>query len=383
MNIAVSGCGIAGTAVSHLLASAGHQVTIFEQAAQCQAIGAGIMLQPSGQVVLDRIGILDTIARQAAKLEGIEAFLLSGRPLIELNYGHLGDNHFAYGVHRGLLFQQLMNLCNQSNVRLHTSTQICDFRNDGNDVYVIDQHGTQHGPFDFLVAADGSRSRLRTAANLDSRTINYDYAAIWATGPCSQVHNRLHQVIDGTNRLVGLLPIGNGQCSFFWGLRTDHYEGLVQRGLSVWKREVVTMCEPATELLDSINEFTEMTFVGYRHVSMRKWHTDKIVFLGDAAHPSSPHLGQGVNLALEDAACFADAIADAGTFQQAAVRYQKIRQRKVRYYQLLTRMLTPFFQSNVPLSATCRNIGLPWFPRVPWVRRRMLQTLSGLQNGWF
>ena len=172
MNIAVSGCGIAGTAVSHLLASAGHQVTIFEQAAQCQAIGAGIMLQPSGQVVLDRLGILDTIARQAAKLEGIEAFLLSGRPLIELNYGHLGDNHFAYGVHRGLLFQQLMNLCNQSDVRLHTSTQIGDFRNDGNDVYVIDQHGTQHGPFDFLVAADGSRSRLRTAAKLGSRTIN-------------------------------------------------------------------------------------------------------------------------------------------------------------------------------------------------------------------
>ncbi|PHQ35753.1 FAD-dependent oxidoreductase [Rhodopirellula bahusiensis] len=383
MRIAVSGCGIAGTAVGHLLALAGHEVTIFEQAEQCQAIGAGIMLQPSGQIVLDRLGILDSIARQSAKLEGIEAFLLSGRPLVELNYAALGDQHFAYGVHRGLLFTHLMKLCKASDVRIQTSTQICDFCERENEVHVIDQHGTQHGPFDFLVAADGSRSRLRAAAKLSSRTVNYEYAAIWATGPCSLVTNRLHQVIDRTNRLVGLLPIGDGQCSFFWGLRADQYSGLVQRGLPNWKREVIEMCAPAAELLASIDNFQAMTFAGYRHVGMKRWHANKIVFLGDAAHPSSPHLGQGVNLALEDAACFADAINDTDNFDQAAVRYQKIRQRKVRYYQSLTRMLTPFFQSDIPMSATCRNVGLPWFPRVPWVRRRMLQTLSGLQNGWF
>ena len=143
------------------------------------------------------------------------------------------------------------------------------------------------------------------------------------------------------------------------------------------------MCPHAAELLDSIDCFRQMTFAGYRHVRMKRWSGNKIVFLGDAAHPSSPHLGQGVNLALEDAACFADALNDTQDFQQAVACYQKLRQRKVRYYQSLTRMLTPFFQSDIPLSAACRNLGLPWFPKVPWIRRRMLQTLSGLQNGWF
>lgn len=383
MRVAVSGCGIAGTAVSHLLATSGHDVTIFEQAAQCQAIGAGIMLQPSGQAVLNRLGILDLIARKSAKLEGIEAFLLSGRPLIELEYGALGEQQFAYGVHRGLLFQQLLTLCETSGVCVQTSTQVCDFGDKGNNVHVIDQHGTQHGPFDFLIAADGARSRLRTPARINSRTVEYDYAAIWATGPCSQIDHRLHQVIDGTNRLVGLLPIGEGQCSFFWGLRADAYDALVQQGLPAWKQEVIGMCPHAAELLDSIECFRQMTFAGYRHVRMKRWSGNKIVFLGDAAHPSSPHLGQGVNLALEDAACFADALNDTQDFQQAAARYQKLRQRKVRYYQSLTRMLTPFFQSDIPLSAACRNLGLPWLPKVPWIRRRMLQTLSGLQNGWF
>jgi len=383
MRIAVSGCGIAGSAVGHLLVLSGHEVVVFEQAEACQAIGAGIMLQPSGQKILDRLGILESVTSQSAKLEGLESFLLSGRPLIQLNYSGLAGGACAYGVHRGLLFEQLMKLCDQSNVHVQTSTQVCDFRTGGDKVQVVDQHGATHGPFDFLIAADGSRSRLRTAAKLASRIVDYSYAALWATGPCTQVHNRLHQVIDGTNRLVGVLPIGRGQCSFFWGLRRDKYDELVHRGFSEWKREVVEMCKPADTLLESIHSFEEMTFSGYRHVGMKRWYADKIVFLGDAAHASSPHLGQGLSLALEDVVCFVDALNETGTFEQAASRYQQLRQSKVRYYQSLTRLLTPFFQSDVPLAAWARNVGLPWLPRVPWIHRRMLRTLSGLQEGWF
>ena len=68
MEIAVSGCGIAGSAVAHMLAGQGHEVTIFEQARQCRAVGAGIMLQPSGQKILDRLGILDSVTSQSACL---------------------------------------------------------------------------------------------------------------------------------------------------------------------------------------------------------------------------------------------------------------------------------------------------------------------------
>ena len=52
MKIAVVGAGIAGTAVAWKLAEAGHAVTLFEQAPTCRPIGAGFLLQPSGQAVL-------------------------------------------------------------------------------------------------------------------------------------------------------------------------------------------------------------------------------------------------------------------------------------------------------------------------------------------
>jgi 2-polyprenyl-6-methoxyphenol hydroxylase-like FAD-dependent oxidoreductase len=340
------------------------------------------MLQPSGQRVLARLGILDEIASRSTRLEGLQAWLESGRPLIRLRYDALDVDTFAYGVHRGLLFEQLLGLCSSSGVSVQTSSTIASYQAKRDGVDVIDDRGIQHGTFDFVIATDGSRSCLRDASKIGYRCVEYPYAAMWATGPCHAVSSHLHQVIDGTQRLVGLLPIGRGQCSFFWGLRSDQYAALIHGGLQAWKDEVVELSPSAAQLLDSIESFDEITFVGYRHVRMRSWFADRIVFLGDAAHSSSPHLGQGANVALEDAVCFADALDECDNFVLACRQYQTQRWRKLRYYQQLTRLLTPFFQSDIPMLAMGRNVALPWFPRVPWVRKRMLRTLCGDQSGW-
>ena len=383
MKIVIVGCGIAGTAVATLLSRDGHHVTILEQAPQCKALGAGIMLQPSGQQVLNSIGVFDDLCAESAKLDGIEAFLLSGQPLIRLEYADLSDSPFAYGVHRGRLFSRLLNCCRENQIQIINAARVCQVRLGNQSVRVVDESGREFGPFDFVVAADGGRSTLRQAASIPTSELIYRYAALWTTGPCPPGVERLHQIIDGTQRLVGILPIGREECSFFWGLRTDDYEPTLKRGLDAWKSEVTQMCPLAASVLDCVSDFRQLTFGGYRHVRMRRWHEDRTVFLGDAAHPSSPHLGQGVNLALEDAAVFANSLSQTEDFHGACEQYTRLRWRKVRYYQQLTRMLSPFFQSDLPLAAVGRNLALPWFPRVPWIRRRMLRTLCGLQGGWF
>ncbi|MFK8113944.1 MAG: FAD-dependent oxidoreductase, partial [Rubripirellula sp.] len=313
---------------------------------------------------------------------GLDAFLLSGRPLIRLRYDALGQDTYALGVHRGLLFEQLLNRCQQSGVSVVTSTTIVDHRPEGDHVHLIDQHQESLGPFDFVIAADGSRSQLRIAAEIPHHKIDYPYAALWATGPCANVNSCLHQVIDGTKRLVGLLPIGEGHCSFFWGLKATDHPGLIDSSFDNWKQEVVGMCPDASELLDSLGSFDDMTFAGYRHVRMRTWKAGRVLFVGDAAHPSSPHLGQGVNLALEDAMSFSTLLRETNNFEIACLRHQRQRSAKLRYYQQLTRLLTPFFQSDVPLLSLGRNLALPWFPHIPLVRTKMLRTLCGLSEGW-
>ena len=62
MKIAIAGGGIAGTAAAALLARQGHTVTLFEQAVHCGPVGAGIMIQPVGQWVLQQLGLYEQIA---------------------------------------------------------------------------------------------------------------------------------------------------------------------------------------------------------------------------------------------------------------------------------------------------------------------------------
>ena len=67
--VCVIGCGTAGAAAAVLLARAGCEVTVLERVAAPAAVGAGIVVQPSGQAVLARLGLLDTIAARGARLD--------------------------------------------------------------------------------------------------------------------------------------------------------------------------------------------------------------------------------------------------------------------------------------------------------------------------
>ncbi|MGI9516235.1 MAG: FAD-dependent oxidoreductase [Pirellulaceae bacterium] len=382
MKVAISGCGITGAAVACLLAEMGHDIQVFEQAEQCRPVGAGIMLQPSGQQVLADMGLLDGLAEVSARLDGLLALHKSGRQLVSLKYQWLNRELFGLGVHRGTLFTSLLNRALHLGVQIHSGHRIVDYTVDDDSVSVVSEHGACHGGFDFLIAADGSRSQLRSTAGIRSKIVEYDFAALWATGNCDYLPGSLVQIVNGTRQLVGILPIGKGQASFFWGLPAAEWEQLQESPIVEWKQAVLDVCPDAVSMLDEMEDFGCLTFARYRHVKMSSWYADRIVFLGDAAHATSPHLGQGVNLGLEDARCFVDALQSTGDFQGACRLFSKQRRRKLRYYSQLTHMLTPFFQSHGRVRGTLRNIFLPWFPRTPFVRREMIRTLSGYKNGW-
>src|SRR5450432_2826767 len=81
-----------------------------------------------------------------------------------------------------------------------------------------------------------------------------------------------------------------------------------------------------------------------------------LVFIGDAAHCTSPQLGQGANLALMDAYILAECVHQANSVSQALITYQQQRERHLAFYQMASRMLTPFFQSHSIVFARLRAL---------------------------
>jgi len=381
--VGIVGYGVAGATSAYLLAKAGHEVTIFERSPKVGPVGAGVLLQPSGQLVLSRLGLLDEVIARAEPIEELHALTDRGRTLIRLPYAEVEPGMRAYGVHRGDLFEALHRAVGRGSTVERLGCEITTYRETPNAVFVIDSNGQEFGPFDFVLAADGSRSNLRIASGLSRWSHEYAHGAMWAIGRSSAVSGKLHQVVRGTKSLLGLLPMGDGRCSLFWSLRRDAKDAVREAGFDTWRREVVTLCPLAEELLSGLRGWDDVAYTRYQHVWMKRWHTNRVLFLGDAAHAMSPHLGQGINLALIDAFSFATELAGADTFEQAIGRHTSGRRAHIRFYGSLTLALTPFFQSNGWVKGVGRDVALPILTHLPIIRGQMILAMSGLKRGFF
>lgn len=383
MRIGIAGCGIAGATTASLLAERGHDVTVFERAPVCGPVGAGILLQPAGQAVLEELGLLGDLAARSARIELLHAHHRSGRTLVRLEYGRLRRGCAGLGVHRGALFELLRGRFEGAGVEVREGCPVGGYRHMGQQVALEGEDGAALGVFDLVVAADGSRSRLAAASGLVRSAHEYLHAAMWTVGPWSGEGERLRQIVDGSGRLVGVLPVGGGQASFFWGTTPGEPARIRAAGLDAWRDEVAAYHPPAAEIVQPLVSLDQVTFASYRSVRLRAPFDGRVVFVGDAAHAMSPHLGQGTGLALEDALALDRALATTDDVPRALQRFAAARRSTTAYTWRLTAALTPFFQTRSRALRLGRDLALPLMPRVPWVGRQMLRTLAGEKRGWW
>lgn len=382
--VGVVGFGVAGATSAYLLARDGHHVTLLERATDVGPIGAGVLLQCSGQQVLKHLGVLDRVLAHAAPIEELYARHAGGRTLVRNVYGKYEAGCRAYGIHRGVLFTALHDLVRTQPVDVRLGCEVAgrEFGPAG-EVWLTDSCGTKHGPFDFVLAGDGSRSALREMFGLRASVLEYDHGTLWVTAPCTAVKGHLLQVVRGTRNLLGLLPLGDGLASLYWGLPVREFAAAKTRGLDALKAEMLRFCPEAAEVIDFLHDFEQLIPTAYRHVHLPVWHAGgRVIFIGDAAHAMSPHLGQGINLALVDAWRLAACLREEPTPAAAFAAFEGKQRAYVRYYSTVTWFLSPFFQSDWRILGWGRDLALPVLPWVPVVRRQMLMTVAGLKGGF-
>jgi 2-polyprenyl-6-methoxyphenol hydroxylase-like FAD-dependent oxidoreductase len=345
-------------------------------------MGAGILLQPSGQLALKHMGLLEEVTAHAARIERLYALTHRGNTLINLPYSAAGAGLCAYGLHRGDLFTVLHRAVSATGATIRLNCPITSLQQEANRISAVNDAGEEAGNFDLLIGADGARSSLR-ACGFDASVSIYPHGALWALGHCDAVCDHLLQYCHGTRILSGLLPMGGGRCSLFWSVETAAYPALVAAGWDAFVKSVVTIAPQAAELLSGLKSFEEVRFTQYAHVRMPRWSSGRCLLIGDAAHAMSPHLGQGINLAMLDGLAIADALRQQKTIPAALAQYEAARRAHVDYYSKVTFLLSPFFQSEGQLLGILRDIGLPILPKLPIIRGQMLLTMTGLKKSAF
>ena len=392
--IAIVGGGTAGSSAALFLSRAGHEVTVFERVPEPGPVGAGIMMQPSGLGVLARLGCVEPILTRGARVERLVCQNERDVKVLDLAYERLAPGLFGIGLHRGVLFETLFGALRASSARVVLGVSIARVgaSKRGRRV-LVDDLGERHGPFDLVVVADGARSPTRDSMTEVAKTsVRYPWGAMWFIGEDRDraYEGRLFQRVRGTRGMVGMLPSGLGPgegatplTSLFFSVKMDEVETWRTGGLDAWKAHVLSFAPEAAPLLDQITRLAQITIATYWNVTMPRWHAAGVVFLGDAAHATSPQLGQGCNLALVDAMTLAEVLADSGDVPSALDRYTALRRDHLAYYQLATRWLTPFFQSDHRALGPLRDLLMSKTKWSGFAEREMVRSMCGTKTGIF
>ena len=370
MRIGIVGAGTAGLAAAALFARAGHAVDVLERAPDPGPVGAGLLLQPTGMAVLERLGVLEEVRAGAARIERVVGTTVEGRRFMDLAY----SGEHGLGVHRGALFTALRGAAEREGARVLAGAEVVQRRRVHE---LVDAGGATYGPYDLIVGADGARSTMRRFLPFRARIHEHRWGALWGVfpDPSNAFHGVLDQYFDGARRMAGFLPTGGDAVSLFWSIRLDRIEAARAAGLAAFRDDLLSLAPVAEPLMAGLRSFDQLLPAAYRQISLPRWHDGTLVLVGDAAHALSPQLGQGANLALMDAAALVDA--------PSLDEYEAARRKQARFYAFGARALNAVFQNQIDAMAWPRDRLMPLAARVPWARRRMLATLSGRAVGPF
>jgi 2-polyprenyl-6-methoxyphenol hydroxylase-like FAD-dependent oxidoreductase len=375
MKIAIVGCGIGGLAVAKFLAQEQYEITLFDQFDKPAPVGSGLVIQPVGLRILEKLGAAPgALAKGAAgyRMLGYEAD--SKRKVLDVSYGPLNGPDFGLGIHRAALFEALLETCTAQGIEITNAHQVIASHLKDNKRYLTFVDRTVSEPFDLVIDASGAGSPL---SPLKSKTLSY--GAIWGTVDWPKDtklgYDQLQQRYRRASNMIGILPIGKlpgsstPKAALFWSLPQDQYNTWRNAPLDDWKTEAKALWPELAPFVEQIESHDEMTMARYTHGTLRKPYSNRLVHIGDAAHRASPQLGQGANMALLDAYALAECLKEY-PIDRALPAYTKSRKRHVTIYQAMSWAFTPMYQSDSRILPLLRDLifaPLSTIPPVPWI----------------
>ncbi|MCP5176939.1 MAG: FAD-dependent monooxygenase [Moraxellaceae bacterium] len=396
-HIAIIGAGTAGLAAAIVLARQGHHITIYEAVEELSPVGAGLLLQPAGLAVFAHLGVLEHALSLGAVVTGLEGRLPSQQLLVNSHYAQAGQGLFGLGIHRATLCHVLVSALKNQAFEHHITWQMAaDIRyvqpqQEGCVVSGTIKQQSFNSCFDVVIVANGARSQLRPQewVKLDKA---YPWGAAWTIVPeCLALDTQiLHQFYDGASLMMGVLPTGampnqptQRLSSVFWSLPSQQLQTWCKNEAQRqdWLGQVERRWPIVAQWLATvIHQPEQWLAANYRDVVMSRFGQGRIGVIGDAAHAMSPQLGQGANMALLDAWALGQAFAKSNDFNELWQHYHQLRVSSTHFYQWLSRQLTPLYQSDNEWAAKFRDLTFVWMYRVPYLRKEMALTISGLKK---
>ena len=322
-HIIIIGAGIGGMTTALCLRHFGIKASLYERSSQVTTAGAGVQLSPNAHRVLSYIGLTDKIAAVSRRCEGVKIFdYKSDSQMALLDYLNFKSNDLFSFCHRADLVSILYEACKKQEIPVHFNKKfekITDGKaifSDGETLFA-----------DLIIGADGLHSNARKIVFGEVKAIFTKQIAWRAIVPNSINQCDFAHVILAPKRHIVSYPIRDGrQLNLVLIKEQNDWQPDGWRHLedpSVVKENFKDFSGKTAKIIDSIEDVYKWGL--FRYPLRKNWYKDRVVLIGDAAHPTLPFLAQGAAMAIEDSFVLASKFSEFPTILSAFTEFQSDR----------------------------------------------------------
>ena len=257
-----------------------------------------MMLWPNATRVLKELGLLERVAALSGPNRHFLVRSSAGTILMDIGLGHFDVP--ALCTRRSDLLDALISALPAERVRLGHDFGYFERQKSSVGIHFSNGVSVEH---DFLIGADGIRSRVRSQLLGVHEPIYRGYT-VWRglarlTGAVPEGSN---SETWGRGKRFGILSTGGDRFTWYATANTDpgHVDSPEGR-----QHELLRMFagwhEPVESLIAATEEGAILKNGAYDLPPLKRWGHGRVMLLGDAAHPCTPNLGLGGCMALEDA----------------------------------------------------------------------------------
>lgn len=331
INIAIIGGGIGGLTLAIALQRRGLPVTVYEAAPEIKPLGAGLALAANAINAFIKIGVGDSVLNAGKVLKLLRIKDERGNVLTETDSEKISArlgviNNFT--IHRADLHDVLIRHLLPGSLQLNK--RCVDWQRVDKRIVLKFADGSTISS-DYVIAADGIHSAIRKKL-LPAKHPRYAGYTCWRG-----IIDHIPAQADpdetsetwGIGSRFGIVPLKNDRLYWFACLNAKQNDPLMRSyGKEGLLRRFGHFHAPIRQILESTSEDRIIwnDIIDLR--PLKKFAFDNILLLGDAAHATTPNMGQGACMAVEDASVLATSIDSSASIEHAFAEFETRRIRR-------------------------------------------------------
>lgn len=388
-DVAVVGAGGGGTVLALALAKQGISTIVLDQAAGPPQGLRGEILQPNGQHVLDRLGILQSLPAEATRsVRHFHFCRAGGTRLCSLDYGALPApyNRAIVTLPNVAHHAIVAAVQQQQRVTLRYGTSFTGLLHEGNRVVGLTTQGPEGRTTiraKIVVGADGAFSKVREALKIPADVHLYPDGYLIAILESEEPISESFYYV-GHKTILGLFPATGNKVYLFYMIPSGSMEAVKQRGIPALQQTWSQIAPQFAGLFRRLSDWSQTAYMPTGRVRTPTWVADGAVLIGDAAHAMNPHASQGRMQAMVDAMALSDllpgCLADQDYSAARLKEFERARRPHVTMLQRLADQQVFYWNTGNPVVAFLRDRVFQTLDRNERLRYQVLSTTAGLRT---